>query len=82
VARTLVATTWRDPEVLGPFRMDQLICVGIAVGAFLLMTVLGGAALIRGRREPATPPVDPVGDEAARAPGEPDWPDPSTRPWI
>jgi prolipoprotein diacylglyceryltransferase len=31
VGRAIVATTWRDPLVAGPLRMDQAVSVGIAV---------------------------------------------------
>lgn len=47
-ARAVVATTWRDPVVAGPLRMDQVISVAIAVIAF-------GTLVIFRVREPSTP---------------------------
>jgi phosphatidylglycerol:prolipoprotein diacylglycerol transferase len=35
--RALVASTWRDPAVLGPLRVDQLTCFGIALGCVLVV---------------------------------------------
>ena len=32
IARALVAFTWRDPQVIGPLNMDQVISIAIAVG--------------------------------------------------
>jgi prolipoprotein diacylglyceryltransferase len=91
-ARGLVAFTWRDPPVLGPLNMDQLISIGIAAGALALMALLGGASVVQSRRRgpttgdgsgggrgvPATAPVEARRPE--RAPGEPEWPDPEQRP--
>ncbi len=92
IARALVATTWRDPTVLGPLRMDQLISVAIATGAFALMLLVGGVAFARGRRRSAGgaggsgPDGATAGGseapDAALAPGDPAWPDPSARPRI
>jgi len=79
VGRAVVATTWRDPEVLGQLRMDQVISVGIAVVFFALAVVVGAVGRRRSRRGPA-------GDGAAGAAptndAEPDWPDPESRPRI
>ena len=86
VARALVATTWRDPEVLGPLRMDQVISIVIACVAFALMATVGATSVARGRRASrgglAGAADDPA--ESATATGDDgvDWPDPASRPWI
>jgi prolipoprotein diacylglyceryltransferase len=67
--RLAVATVWRDPVVVGPFKAEQLIDLAI-VG--LAVVVYVGLA-VRARRAPR--PVV-VGDPAA--PGL-SWPDPETR---
>ncbi len=40
LARTIVASTWRDPVVVGPFRAAQLISLGIVVGCVIGIVVL------------------------------------------
>jgi phosphatidylglycerol:prolipoprotein diacylglycerol transferase len=40
LARTIVASTWRDPLVAGPFRMEQLIDLGIFVACVVGIVVL------------------------------------------
>lgn len=85
IARAVVATTWRDPEVLGPLRMDQLISIAIAAASFGLMVLIGSIAVVRGRRAArGTGPLAAVQavPQRAKAPGEPEWPDPSSRPRI
>jgi prolipoprotein diacylglyceryltransferase len=72
-ARAAVAATWRDEPAVGPLNMGQLIAIGVAVGALVLLLI--GSLAARARRgEP----------ERARAvePGhaELEWPDPATRP--
>ncbi len=55
--RVLVATTWRDPLVLGPLSADQLLSlalIGIAVVGALSIPLLGPRA-----RESAAPPAWP-----------------------
>ena len=91
-ARAVVATTWRDPQVLGPLRMDQLISIAIAAGAVLLLGVVGGASAVRARRlradagdggaDDAATALGPAPKRRPGAPGEPDWPDPEQRPLI
>lgn len=93
-ARALVAITWRDPQVLGPLRMDQLISIAIAAGAVLLMGVVGGASAVRSRRrraagagdggagEPGPAPGATAPRRRSGKPGEPEWPDPDQRPLI
>ena len=49
IGRTLVATTWRDPVVVGPLRLEQAFDLAVAAGALILLILL----LIRhGRRDP------------------------------
>jgi phosphatidylglycerol:prolipoprotein diacylglycerol transferase len=95
LARAAVATTWRDPAVVGTARTDQVICLAIAAGALLLL--VARAASTRGRR--TAPEVAPAEDprsvavEAAGMPppagasggptaGTPEWPDPTSRPRV
>ncbi len=46
LSRCAVASSWRDPTVLGPFRAEQLICLAVAALAFSLaiMAILLGRA--------------------------------------
>lgn len=41
LARVLVATTWRDPVVLGPFRANQLVDLGLAAGCAVAFVLVG-----------------------------------------
>jgi prolipoprotein diacylglyceryltransferase len=76
IVRTAVAFTWRDPALIGPLAMDQVLSLGIAVVALLLLVT--GAVVGRARAGRA------VGERGARFAGdeEPDWPDPASRPGI
>jgi prolipoprotein diacylglyceryltransferase len=40
LARTIVASTWRDPVVSGPFRTEQLIDLGIFLGCLIGIVIL------------------------------------------
>jgi prolipoprotein diacylglyceryltransferase len=73
VVRAIVASTWRNPAVLGPLNMGQVIAIAIATGAVLLLL---GAWLESVRRSSSAVV------EAGRPglPDEPAWPDPETRP--
>ena len=77
VARAGVASTWKDPLVLGPLRMEQVICLGIAISALVLLAVesarrrWGGGAGCGGSAGARPSPE-----------GEPAWPDLSSRPRI
>ncbi len=87
IARAIVAGIWRDPEVIGPLRADQVISITIAIVAYGLMLVIGWVAVVRGRRARASAiqgsaAVAGPAPRGAQAPGEPDWPDPSVRPRI
>ena len=80
-ARAVVATTWRDPAVLGSLRMDQLISIAIAVGAVALLFVARGASTVR-RRQSGTIRGTGDGGPATSHGDEPEWPDPTSRPLI
>jgi prolipoprotein diacylglyceryltransferase len=96
VARALVAITWRDPQVVGPLRVDQVISIVIACVALALMATIGGVSAARGRRRlpeasavaPGTMPVAEPGSHAATPSTTPagdggiEWPDPQARPRI
>jgi prolipoprotein diacylglyceryltransferase len=76
IVRAAVAFTWRDPALIGPLGLDQVLSIGIAIGALVLLgtgTVVGRA---RTRRGLATGPSRFSADD------EPDWPDPASRPGI
>jgi prolipoprotein diacylglyceryltransferase len=40
VGRAIVASTWRDPVVVGPFRAEQAIDVAVALGSIGLVILL------------------------------------------
>jgi hypothetical protein len=40
VIRLAVASSWRDPVVLGPFRAEQLIAVGVLIGSIVLLGIV------------------------------------------
>jgi prolipoprotein diacylglyceryltransferase len=50
LARTIVASTWRDPTILGPLRAEQLVCVAIAAVSVVAATVPPVLRRRRGRR--------------------------------
>lgn len=75
VARAIVATTWRDPAVVGPLRMEQLISIALTAGSWTAMILVAFTGAVRDRRRVATPSVQ------ARL-VDPDWPDPASRPRI
>ncbi len=70
-ARAAVATTWRDPSVIGPLGADQLISIAIATSALLVFVV---AWLVRGLRRHRARRPGRRGDRSL------DWPDPENRP--
>jgi phosphatidylglycerol---prolipoprotein diacylglyceryl transferase len=79
-ARAAVASTWRDPVVVGELRMDQLLSLGIVAGAMVLLAITVLAAWLGSRRPAPTPAEEPV---RRRGPtGGPEWPDPTSRPRI
>ena len=42
IARAVVASTWRDPVVVGPLRAEQAIDIGVAVVSIVLATIMFG----------------------------------------
>ena len=69
IARAAVATTWRDATVLGPLRAEQVIDICLAIAC------LGIALTV-----PRLRPMKAGGTDRRAASGEPDWPDPASRP--
>jgi phosphatidylglycerol:prolipoprotein diacylglycerol transferase len=71
VGRAIVAATWRDPVVVGPFRAEQAIDLVIAVGSMVIALSL--IAIHRGRAdddpEPEDEPEVTVPAERDRPPG-------------
>lgn len=68
VGRAVVAATWRDAAVAGPFNAGQLIALALAAVAFGLSLVLPRlVAAVASASSGSEPP-------------EPAWPDPATRP--
>lgn len=94
LARAAVATTWRDPIVAGPLRMDQVLSLVIAAGALALIGLTVLATRIGVRRAAATATAGQAGPAVAAGPGSgerdpapggshasgPQWPDPGSRP--
>ena len=58
IARFLVAFSWRDPAVLGPLRMEQLLD--------LALLAMAGLGLLERARAPLAAPVEPRVDVGAR----------------
>lgn len=52
-ARAVIASTWRDPAVLGSLSMPQLISIGIAVACGLAVLAFIAAAAARRSKAPA-----------------------------
>jgi prolipoprotein diacylglyceryltransferase len=67
-ARSAIGVTWRDPTVLGPLRVEQLLSIALALIAVLLTVI------VRRRRDLA------LGSAASAGSALPEWPDPATRP--
>jgi phosphatidylglycerol:prolipoprotein diacylglycerol transferase len=70
IGRGIVAATWRDPVVVGPFRAEQVIDLVVAVGALVIALTL--IAIHRGRsdddlQQADEPEMTPVG--GSRRPG-------------
>jgi phosphatidylglycerol:prolipoprotein diacylglycerol transferase len=62
LVRAVVAGTWRDPIVVGPLRMEQLIDLAVGAGALLVVTSL----VARERRGPAEDDVPRAADGTDR----------------
>ena len=75
VGRAIVASTWRDPAVIGRLNMGQVLAIGVAAGMLVLLLV----NVLATRRRPEPPPAEAVvADVAADPAGH--WPDPESRP--
>jgi prolipoprotein diacylglyceryltransferase len=72
IGRAIVASTWRDPEVVGQLRAEQAIDAVVAVGSIALALVLIGTHRGRPGEEP-TPRQEP--SLAAVSDGVPSGPD-------
>ena len=81
IARAIAASTWRNPAVLGPLNMGQVLALSVAAGMLVLLAV-NTAALSRRRPEPAVEEEAPTTPEAGADGGGPTWADPSSRPRI
>ncbi len=64
-ARAIVASTWRDPVVVGPLRAEQAIDLVVAAGSIALLAAIAARA---GRARPAelAPDAGPGAPEAPR----------------
>ena len=78
VARALVATTWRDPQVIGPLNMDQVISIVIASVSLVLVVRLAGSRPPAARRATADAGRRHRRGGGPGDDGEPTWPDPET----
>jgi phosphatidylglycerol:prolipoprotein diacylglycerol transferase len=60
--RLAVASTWRDPVVIGPFRAEQLIDIGVLLGSIVLLglVVARSASGERAAAEPDRPGMGPA----------------------
>ncbi len=67
LVRVLVASTWRDPVVLGPFRTNQLVDLAIVGGCLLAFLALGRASRRAGRQSQDEATVEWPEPEVARA---------------
>ncbi|HEY6568760.1 MAG TPA: prolipoprotein diacylglyceryl transferase family protein [Candidatus Limnocylindrales bacterium] len=76
VARAIVATTWRDPAVVGPLNMGQVLALAVAAGMLVVLVVL----VMVLRRRPLGPVEAPP--EEAEDPSSPHWAEPTERPQI
>jgi len=81
-ARAAVAATWRDPAVVGPLNMDQLISIVIVAASLVSLALIALVGLRRGSRSDAAGGSSGIGHAPPAGAGgrEMEWPDPSTRP--
>ncbi len=76
-ARAVVASTWRDPALVGSLNMDQVVSIGVVV---VVLALLAGAALGRRRLDAWRRAVHRPGGTSGSGGPNLDWPDPSERP--
>jgi phosphatidylglycerol---prolipoprotein diacylglyceryl transferase len=67
-ARFAVAFTWRDPLVVGPLRMEQLLLLGLVIVAVIGLTLRYRSPFV----EPVPGPIEPEDEPPADAAGEAD----------
>jgi len=65
-ARFVAAFTWRDPVVVGPLGVEQLLLVAVGVLALVGLVQRARAPLAGALEPPLQPPVDPRVDAEAR----------------
>ena len=80
IARAIVASTWRNPAVVGSLNMGQVLAIAVAA-VMLVLLVVNTAALSRRRPEPAVEELM-TAPEAGPDADSPSWADPSSRPRI
>ena len=84
--RAAVATTWRDPAVVGQLRMEQVVSIVIAAVALVLAGLFAAGGAVRRRRRGVSPGGDGAGGGDGAARDGPDaeltWPNPEDRPRI
>ena len=68
IGRFAIGFTWRDAEVVGPLRVEQLIALAVVATCAVLLVIRPAGSTVGGvgRDDPAT--------------AQPEWPDPATRP--
>ncbi len=71
IGRAVIATTWRDPAVVGPLPMGSVIALAIAVGCVLVTIVMTVRPSPRG--DPRPVPIEGVPMTDLQ------WPDPADR---
>ena len=81
IARAVVASTWRNPAVLGPLNMGQVLALSVAAGMLLLL-VLNVVATARRPDVPVDEPAVVDAPDEPDEPGGPTWADPTSRPRI
>ena len=81
IARAAVASTWRNPAVLGPLNMGQVLALSVAAGMLLLL-VLNVVATARRPDVPVDEPAVVDAPDEPDEPGGPTWADPTSRPRI
>jgi hypothetical protein len=78
IARAAVATTWRNPAVLGPLNMGQVLALSVAAGMLVLLVL----NVVATSRRPDTPLEEPAMTDEPEERGGPSWADPTSRPRI
>lgn len=66
LVRVVVASTWRDPVILGPFRTNQLVDLAIVGGCLLILLAVGRVSRRADRRTQSEATVQWPAPEVAR----------------